>query len=139
MINILIKQLIILRGVPGAGKTTFANMIGAALGDQARVVAADDWFDQYCGGNFDPSKLGEAHDWCRSETERALQSGRSVIVHNTFTTEGELAPYAELAAEYGAQLSVLVVENRHGGRSVHNVPESTVNRMRPRLRDSIKP
>lgn len=131
------QQLIVLRGVPGSGKTTFARTLAAALGRDALVIAADDWFDMNRGGIFDASRLSDAHAWCRSETEKALSAGRSVVVHNTCTTERELTPYVELAETHGARLTVLVVENRHGGRSVHGVPEATVEKMRARLHKSI--
>jgi len=58
------KDLILVRGVPGSGKTTFAEMI---QGPHGAIVATDDFFYEDGAFNFDPSKLGEAHEWCRQQ------------------------------------------------------------------------
>jgi hypothetical protein len=54
------------------------------------------------------------------------------------TSEKELAPYIELAQKYGYQIISLIVENRHGNKSVHDVPDETLDRMEVRLKGSIK-
>lgn len=59
-----------------------------------------------------------------------------VIVHNTFTTEKEIKPYQELAEKYSYTLISLIVENRHGNESIHDVPETTIGKMKNRF--SIK-
>ena len=126
-------HLILIRGVPGAGKTTLAHAFDGYI-----RVAADDWFSTFNRGDFDASKLGEAHGWCQSKTFEFLNLGIGVVVHNTFTTERELKPYIDFAKEHGHTFTVIVVENRHGNKSVHNVPEEKVNQMRERLRGSIQ-
>ena len=129
-------HLYIIRGVPGSGKTTFADTIGRGLG--AVWVAADDWFAMYNKNTFDASKLGNAHAWCQNFAFKRLVDGQPVIVHNTFTTEKELKPYIDFCNENNIPFTCIVVENRHGNKSVHNVPEEKVNQMRERLRGSIK-
>lgn len=133
------KILILLRGVPGCGKTTVANLL---LGESyaGEMYAADDYFARPKGGyEFDRDKLGEAHRQCQENVKEAMQEEVSpIIVHNTSTMEKELAPYQELADSFGYQVGYLVVENRHGGVNQHNVPEEALARMEQRLRDSIK-
>ena len=137
-------HLILIRGVPGSGKSTLAHFMGTALAHaspaslEPRVIAADDWFDIFNGGQFTRDALHRAHRWCQAQTAEALAEGRDVIVHNTFTTEKELAPYLELGALHGARVISLVVENRHGNKSIHGVPEEKVCQMRERLRRNIK-
>jgi predicted kinase len=126
-------HLILIRGVPGSGKTTLANSFGDHV-----LYAADDWFDEYNRGAFDARKLDVAHGWCLDMVRAHLNNGDNVIVHNTFTTERELKPYIDFAKEKGHTFTVIVVENRHGNKSVHNVPEEKVNQMRERLRGSIQ-
>ena len=41
--------------------------------------------------------------------------------------------YIDLAKKYGYQVTTLIVENRHGNRNVHNVPDETLDRMRQRF------
>ena len=45
-------------------------------------------------------------------------------------------PYFKLAKEYGYTVFSIVVENRHGGTNVHNVPEDKIEQMKNRF--SIK-
>ena len=44
-----------------------------------------------------------------------------------------MKPYYELAEKYGYAVFSLIVENRHGGKNVHNVPEETLEKMRNRF------
>lgn len=125
------KDLVLVRGVPGSGKTTFAEMI---QGPHGRIVATDDFFYENGAFNFDASKLGEAHEWCRSEVESSMKNGLPrIVVHNTFTQVWEFLRYYALAARYGYRVHSVIKENRHGGESVHGVPESKVNQMRDRF------
>lgn len=61
-----------------------------------------------------------------------------IIVSNTTTTEKELKPYIDLAEEYGYKVVSLIVENRHGNDSIHNVPQEIRDSQENRLRNSLK-
>ena len=125
------KILIILRGLPGSGKSTFAKSIGG------RYAEADQYFMEDGEYKFDASKLKDAHLWCQSIVDSYMRNDfEKVVVSNTFTTEKELEPYLELARKYDYQVVSLIVENRHGNKSVHNVPDTTIERMKQRF--SIK-
>lgn len=130
--------LVILRGAPGAGKTTFAMSMMAAFGAKAAAISADDWFALRNGGVFDPSKLKDAHDWCRQETFALLEAGHTVFLHNTSTTEWEVAPYIDFCQWKGIKFASLIAENRHEGKNVHGVPEHKVELMRQKLRANMK-
>ena len=56
-----------------------------------------------------------------------------IVVSNTFTQEWEIEPYFELAKEYGYKVFVVIVENRHNGVNVHNVPEDKIEQMKNRF------
>ena len=65
-----------------------------------------------------------------------IKNEPNIVVSNTFTTEKELQPYLELAMKYDYKVVSLIVENRHGSQSIHNVPEETLVKMKNRF--SIK-
>ena len=124
----LTPRLVLFRGLPGAGKSTLAN----ALCDGC--VAADDFFDIFNEGKFDPSLLEQAHAWCLTVTTSLMEGcAVSIGVHNTFTQEWEMEKYFELAKEHDYTVHTVIVENRHGHKSVHDVPEETVKKMKKRF------
>jgi predicted kinase len=129
------KTLIILRGLPGSGKTSFAKYMFSN-----NVFEADQYFYDSDGNyNFDASKLHEAHLHCQKRVEELMQMsdttqyGGEIVVSNTATTERELEPYLKLAKSYGYIVVSLIVENRHGNKSVHGVPDETLEKMRKRF------
>lgn len=131
------KTLILLRGLPGSGKSTLAN----TMWSEYCVCEADQYFyDQEGNYNFDASKLGQAHAWCKSKVRQFMEDNRlnsqfyaEIVVSNTSTTEKELRPYLDLAREFGYMVVSLIVENRHGSKSVHGVPDETIEKMRQRF------
>lgn len=126
----------ITRGVPGAGKTSFCQDLA---GPGAAVLAADDYFYDSNGTyNFDPTQLGHAHKDCQRRCEEAMLDGVNVFINNTCIKEQELSPYRKLAEEYGYKVYVIVVENRHGGKNQHGVPEVKLQEMERNLKNSIK-
>ena len=123
--------LTLIRGLPGAGKSTLAYMIVHSYGSKYRLYEADDYFYDGKGEyKFDGTKLAEAHKQCYDNTRGALQEGADVIVANTFTTLKEMEPYLRLAEEVGAKLQIIEVHSDF--KSEHNVPEETMARMRQR-------
>ena len=123
----VMKNLILLRGIPGSGKSTLAKIICN------QHIEADMYFMQEGNYQFDASKLREAHEWCKNRTEEYMEQGYSVVVSNTFTQEWEMIPYFELAKKYGYRVHSLIVENRHGGVNVHGVPQDTLEKMKNRF------
>ena len=124
-------KLILLRGLPGAGKSTFAQFLS---NDNTKYIEADLFFtDSFGKYTFDPTLIGEAHEFCQEMTEIFIAGGNNVVVSNTSTTEKEVKVYQDIADMYGAEFISLIVENRHGNSSVHGVPEETVKKMKDRF------
>lgn len=122
------KDLILVRGLPGSGKSTFADLIGGFR------CEADMFFMEDGVYNFDMNRIKEAHAWCKKECESfMIREKPKVIVSNTFTQEWEMAGYYELAKKYGYKVTSVVVENRHDGKSIHGVPDATLGNMRNRF------
>jgi len=130
--------LFLVRGIPGSGKSTFANHIW----NEYAICEADKFFHNKETGeyNFDPSRLKEAHEWCRNQVETRMSDHQAnpqyypeIVVSNTFTQEWEMQSYIDLAKKYGYQVTTLIIENRHGSSNVHNVPVETLEKMRQRF------
>jgi hypothetical protein len=119
------KNLILLRGLPGSGKTTLGWLFGIA------PLSADDYFYDDDGNyNFNQRDLPKAHNWCKVRTEWLMKENiERIVLANTFTQEWEFKDYYELAKKYDYRVHSLIVENRHGGKSIHNVPDATIGNM----------
>jgi predicted kinase len=131
------KTLFIIRGVSGSGKSYAANAISSMLdacgsNEGFVILAADDWFDTFNDGIWEPQHLHQAHEWCRTETKRYLQEGYYVCVCNTFTTEKEIAPYRKIAADLRATFVSLIADT--DGTNTHNVPVETLQKQAQRFK-----
>jgi predicted kinase len=124
------KRLIILRGVPGCGKSTVAELLASA----SNICTADDFHMKDGKYEWKPENVKAAHAWCKEKAENLMKSGASpVVIANTSTTEWEFKPYYDIAEKYGYMVFSLIVENRHGGVNIHDVPEETLEKMRNRF------
>jgi predicted kinase len=123
------KELYLLRGLPGSGKSTLAKSISDVH------YEADMYFVNADGEYvFNPALLKDAHNWCQTMTQIAMEYNTpKIVVSNTFTQEWEMEAYYKLAEDYGYVVFSLIVENRHGGINEHGVPEEALDRMRARF------
>jgi predicted kinase len=127
-----VGDLILLRGVPGSGKTTLGNVILFTNQSNIQdVLSADNFFinekEEYV---FDFSKLKEAHNDCQVKcAERMRNQFSKIVVANTFTQEWEMEQYFIMAERYNYRIHTVFVENRHGNKNVHNVPDEKIEQM----------
>jgi predicted kinase len=130
------KELFLVRGCPGSGKTTLAKML---VGDKDYCHKEADMFfvDRDGNYNFKPSEIKDAHAWCQQEVEFLMKYEHKIVVSNTFTQEWEMKPYFELAEKYGYIIFSIIVENRHGGTNEHGVPEDKLEIMKNRFEISL--
>ncbi len=146
------KTLLILRGLPGSGKSTlckerFPGLTPFALapaGYSPVSVSADHFFTTLSGEyNFDITKLGEAHSTAQCQLVDALWAGReTVVLDNTNTQHWEFALARKLGQAFA--YNVEIVEVFDGGctdeelaeRNTHGVPLDVITKQRARWEES---
>lgn len=89
------KILIIMRGVPGAGKSYLARQ----LRGNGVVLSTDDFFINYQGQYvFDRYRLSEAHEWNQKRADQKVRVGTNpVVIDNTNLEVWEMQPYVTMA------------------------------------------
>lgn len=133
------KTLILLRGLPGSGKSSFAQYLISQMSSCIHHEADHYFIDNNGNYKFDANQLRNAHRECELLTEKSMVvfEYQTIVVSNTFTEAWEMEPYFELALKHKYNLTVMTVENYHGNKSVHNVPERTIHHMHERFKVNL--
>ena len=124
-------MLLILRGLPGAGKSTFAKYLHKMYG--FKIVEADAFMMENGVYKFDPKKLGWAHNQCKEAVRQYLMEGENIVVSNTSTQRWEMEPYITMGTEAHYIVKEHTLHTQFG--NVHGVPEEKVEIMRKRWED----
>lgn len=138
------KQVIIMMGAPGSGKTTYIknNFPGAI------VVSADHYFIKDGEYRFDHTQLSQAHKQCFDKfndhiSKYAVIIGDApiIVVDNTNTRLKELRPYIDLAKDYGYNVKIIAIKcdvNLASSRNVHGVPHETIVKMATGVENTLR-
>lgn len=100
-----VKMLIVMRGLPGSGKSTrIQNLIKEMRNVlqnptfNPKIFSADDFFMTSKGYIFDKTKLGQAHNRCYKLAQQCLLNHESpVFIDNTNVRQEDLKRYYDLS------------------------------------------
>ena len=122
-------RLILVRGVPGSGKSTFAAKVfpGAFHVENDMFHVKDGEY------RFDFNKQKDAVSWCMDMCDTALRNGMDVVVSNTFTKRKYITAYVKLAAEHGADVSVYRMTGSF--KNSQSVPAAVFENMKKNFED----
>lgn len=133
-INNLEKILIIMRGVPGSGKSYLAHQ----LKGNGVALSADDYFINYQGQYvFDRNLLGVAHEWNQKRANEELQKGTNpVIIDNTNLEAWEIQPYVMMALRHNYSVELIEPDTPWredvrvlSQKNIHRVPREKIREM----------
>lgn len=145
--KVINKLFILMRGLPGSGKSFLANELA---GHQGQVFSTDEFFCQNEDGEYrwDGSQLKEAHLWNQKRSYQAIfEDVPVIIIDNTNTTIKEMKsylPHIAIAQRKGYDIRIeepttdwawdvdeLVKRNSHG------VPKEAIQRMLDRYQRDV--
>lgn len=129
------KEINIMRGLPGCGKTTWLEKInsGFELSGKMVIVSADNY--RMINGlyTFDKELNKIAHDSCLREYLSLVKSGcERIAVDNTNSEVWEIAPYYRLGEIFDYSVKIVRLHCSPEiaiQRGLHNVPAATLMRM----------
>lgn len=131
-----VKIMVLMRGLPGSGKTTLAKII---KGRSGVILSTDDFFCNEEGVyRYDPHRLPEAHGWNKHRALVKVQEGRTpVIIDNTNVQAWEMKPYIIMALHHGYEVDILEPETgwkfspkELAKRNIHGVPKYKISEMK---------
>ena len=137
--------LFLVRGIPGSGKSTFAEDLKRAIYrkghyvnrnlGEPRCFENDEFFIDPVSKEyrFDRELCPLAAEWTIGRVAKSLHTEKNhpCIVANTFTTFNEIRPYMNLAGYFRLWLVVFRMDNDFP--NVHNVPADIIDQMKKRM------
>jgi len=124
----MMKDLVLVRGLPGCGKSTLAKILSDG---KSPVFSVDDYFTDAAGNyEFRFAENHLAYKQCCENAEAEMKKNTSrIFIDNAFTLEWEMEPYFKLASQYGYRVFVVTVEKRHQGENIHGVTDEQLKKM----------
>lgn len=138
------KSLILLRGLPGSGKTTLGNFLQSIFPEDEfsthesdlNFIDVDNFFMNPISEKIDfrPEMLKDAYEWCINECKISMaKNKKGILVAYYFIQDREMDVFYNLAQQFGYTVFSLVVESKHQGSSDKGFSEAAVKNMRKKF------
>lgn len=136
------KTLIIIRGLPGAGKTTLAELI-ANLCPGAALCSEDEfWTDANGDYHFDPNTREKAFIALVNNTVNAMHKGvKCIVIHTADLSMNSPDWYVILSTAHICDYQIfplLLQRNTSNPPSIHNVSEAEMDRLRQSMEHELE-
>jgi len=112
------NEIVLIRGLPGSGKSTTAKSMKWHL-----HLEADMFLEVNGTYVYNASKVRAAHDWCVETAKKKLGLGMNVVISNTFVRIWELQRYIDLMYPFR------IIELNGKWPNIHGVPEDKIKNM----------
>ena len=126
-----IPKMLILRGLPGSGKSSLAKKLVAKynvvwLENDSYLMHGDKYV-------WTPEAAKDAAKRCFEDAMSALRSGKDTIVSNVFVTRKSIDRYVRAAKQLGCEVQVWRMTNDFS--NVHDVPANVLASMKASFQD----
>lgn len=147
------KTMLIMRGIPGQGKSFLAQQIESYNPSWVKTeIFSTDNFWKLSDGTyrFDMKRLGIAHEWNQQQVKNAYARHayavpECVIIDNTNLTFSEVKPYLDIAKNEKVAVFEVVPNtpwmynvDELVKRNQHNVPRETIERMLKKFEPALQ-
>lgn len=126
------KKCIFIRGLPGSGKSTFAEFLANTVNNSVIVESDKIAHEKY--GKWEKSMLSQYHKDALELFNKSIESEvELIIVSNVNSAWEQFKEMYYHAEDNNYQVTSLVMENRHESASIHDVSEVIYSGMRDKF------
>jgi tRNA uridine 5-carbamoylmethylation protein Kti12 len=133
-------MIYVMSGLPGSGKSTWAENARCSAAGPAEIVSADKYFLRDGVYKFEPALLPDAHAACLRAFVGLVSCYPNddllIIVDNTNISNWERAPYMALGHAYGHGTTLVIIKTPIEvclAKNIHGVSEDTIVGMKARF------
>jgi predicted kinase len=130
------KTAFIMRGLPGSGKSTVADILASASGCRDAIIHSTDNYHIVNGKyKFNREMLWEYHERNLKAFEESCKKSKKVVIcDNTNILKVYYSRYVRIAKKYGYRIFTITVGNFNASecwkRNCHKVPLKVIRSMK---------